>query len=111
MCDDSVMKRSTAMSRLSDVVDGLYRAAKWPGTTVTAAYVFGALLEGDAGLERVDVALVVAERRGALYPALPCVQGIDGGRQCDCPHGRSGPKRRTDSWLSTTNASRSCRSC
>jgi hypothetical protein len=61
LCDDSVMKRSTAMSRLTDVVDGLDRAAEWPGTTVTAAYVFGALLDGDASLDRVEIALVVAE--------------------------------------------------
>ena len=49
------------MSRLTDVVDGLDRAAEWPGTTVTAAYVFGALLDGDASLDRVEIALVVAE--------------------------------------------------
>jgi hypothetical protein len=59
--DDLVMKYSTAMSRLTDVVDGLDRAEEWPETTVTAAFVFGRLLDGTADLDRIEVALVVAE--------------------------------------------------
>src|SRR5438876_10435549 len=54
------MKHSTAISRLGDVADGLDRAGQWPGVTVVAGYVFGALLEGNAELERIEVALVVA---------------------------------------------------
>lgn len=62
MCDDWVMKHSTAMSRLTDVVDGLDRAVQWPETTVTAAYVFGSALDGAAAdLDRIEVALVVTE--------------------------------------------------
>jgi hypothetical protein len=59
--DDSVMKHSTAMSRITDVVEGLDRAAEWPGTSVTSAFVFGASLDADVDLDRVEVALVVAE--------------------------------------------------
>jgi hypothetical protein len=55
------MKRSTAKGRLTDVCDGLDRAAEWPGSSVTSAFVFGALLDDDADLDRVEVALVVAE--------------------------------------------------
>jgi hypothetical protein len=55
------MKRSTALSRLRDVVEALDRAATWPETTVTAAFVFGDLLDAPSGLERVEVALVVDE--------------------------------------------------
>jgi hypothetical protein len=59
--DDAVMKRSTAMSRLGDVADGLDRSAQWSGVTVVGGYVFGALLEPAAEIERVELALVVAE--------------------------------------------------
>jgi hypothetical protein len=59
--DDAVMKRSTAMSRLGDIADGLDRAAQWSGVTVVGGYVFGALLEPAAEIERVELALVVAE--------------------------------------------------
>jgi hypothetical protein len=55
------VKRSTAVSRLNDVAEGLERAAQWPKTTVTAAYAFGSLLDADANLDRIDLALVVAE--------------------------------------------------
>ena len=56
-----MVKRSTAISRLSDVVEGLDRAAEWPGPTVTAAFVYGGLLDGEAELDRVELAFVVAE--------------------------------------------------
>jgi hypothetical protein len=59
--DDAVMKRSTAMSRLSDVTDGLDRVVEWPEVTVAAGYVFGALLEPGAEIERIELALVVRE--------------------------------------------------
>ena len=55
------MKHSTAMSRLTDVCDGLDRAGEWPDSSVTGAFVFGALLDADTDLDRVEVALVVAE--------------------------------------------------
>jgi hypothetical protein len=55
------MKYSTAISRLTDVVDGLDRAAEWPDTTVTAAFVFGIVLDGAADRDGIEVALVVAE--------------------------------------------------
>jgi hypothetical protein len=55
------MKRSTAMSRLGDVADGLDRAAQWSEVTVVGGYVFGALLEPAAEIDRVELALVVAE--------------------------------------------------
>ncbi len=55
------MKHSTAIGRLTDVCDGLDRAAEWPDSSVTSAFVFGALLDDDADLDRVEVALVVAE--------------------------------------------------
>ncbi len=61
LCDDLVMKNSTAMNRLTVVVDGLDRVAQWPDTTVTAAFVFGTALNANADLDRIDVALVVAE--------------------------------------------------
>ena len=64
--DDLVMKHSTAMSRLTDVVDGLDRAAEWPDSTVTAAFVFGMLLEDTADLDRIELALVVAETPEAV---------------------------------------------
>jgi hypothetical protein len=59
--DDSAMKHSTAMSRLTDVCDGLDRAGEWPDSSVTGAFVFGAVLDADTDLDRVEVALVVAE--------------------------------------------------
>ncbi|MDQ1462697.1 MAG: hypothetical protein QOI08_4181 [Actinomycetota bacterium] len=55
------MKHSTAMSRLTDVCDELDRAGEWPDSSVTGAFVFGAVLEADTDLDRVEVALVVAE--------------------------------------------------
>ena len=61
-----MVKRSTAISRLSDVVEGLDRAAEWPGPTVTAAFVYGALLDGEAELDRVELAFVVAEPAEAV---------------------------------------------
>ena len=59
--DDAVMKRSTAISRLGDVADGLDRAAQWSEVTVVSGYVFGAMFEPAADIERVELALVVAE--------------------------------------------------
>ena len=56
-----MVKRSTAISRLNDVVDGLDRAAEWPRPTVTAAFVHGALLDGVPELDRVELAYVVAD--------------------------------------------------
>jgi hypothetical protein len=55
------VKRSTAISRLRDVVDGLNRAAEWPTTTVVAAYVHGVLLTGVDELDWVELAFVVDE--------------------------------------------------
>jgi len=55
------MKRSTAMSRLSDITDGLDRAAQWSEVTVVGGYIFGALLEPGVEIERIELALVVAE--------------------------------------------------
>lgn len=60
------MKRSTAISRLSDVVDGLDRAAAWPETTVTAAFVFGAILDAETELDRIELVFVVAEPADAV---------------------------------------------
>lgn len=59
--DDGAMKRSTAISRLSDVADGLERSKIWPEPGVIAGYVFGALLDPAADVERVQLALVVDE--------------------------------------------------
>ena len=59
--DDGAMKRSTAISRLSDVADGLERAKVWPEPCIIAGYVFGALLDPAGDLERVQLALVVDE--------------------------------------------------
>jgi hypothetical protein len=59
--DDLVMNHSTAMCWLTDVVDALDRAAGWPDTTVTAAFVFGTLLDGTEDLDQIDLALVAAE--------------------------------------------------
>jgi hypothetical protein len=55
------MKRSTAMSRLGEVAEGLDRAPQWSEVTGVGGYVFGALLEPVAEIERVELALVVAE--------------------------------------------------
>jgi hypothetical protein len=55
------VKRATAIKRLTDVADSLDRAAEWPDVTVTAAYVYGALLRSEPEFERVEVALVVDE--------------------------------------------------
>ena len=59
--DDGAMKRATALSRLSEVADGLERAKVWSGPCVVAGYVFGALLEPAGDLERVQLALVIDE--------------------------------------------------
>jgi hypothetical protein len=59
--DDDAMKRATAISRLSDVADGLERAKAWPGPCVVGGYVFGALLESAGDVERVQLALIVDE--------------------------------------------------
>jgi len=56
-----VVKRSTAVSRLRDVVEGLDRAVEWPTTTLVAAYVYGALLTGVEELDWVELAFVVDE--------------------------------------------------
>jgi hypothetical protein len=56
-----MVKHSTAISRLGDVLEGLDRAAEWPGPTVTAAFVYGGLLDCQAELDRVELAFVVAE--------------------------------------------------
>jgi hypothetical protein len=66
MRDDGLMKRSTAMSRLGDVSDALDRAAEWPEVSVVGGYVFGALLEPGAVLDRVEIALVVAAPADAV---------------------------------------------
>jgi hypothetical protein len=59
--DDAAMKRSTAMSRLSDIADALDRAVQWSEVTVVAGYVFGSMLEPEAEIERIELAFVVAE--------------------------------------------------
>ena len=59
--DDVVGKRSTAMSPLVDVADGLDRAAPWPDCRVVAAYVFGPVLDTGGDVERVRLAFVVDE--------------------------------------------------
>jgi hypothetical protein len=48
--DDGGMKRSTAISRLSEIADGLERSKVLSGPGVIAGYVFGGLLDpaGDA---------------------------------------------------------------
>jgi hypothetical protein len=55
------MKRSTVISRLNEIADGLDRTVQWSDITVVDGYVFGDLLESDAQLERIELALVVAE--------------------------------------------------
>lgn len=64
--DDDGMKRSTAISRLGDVADGLDRAKQWQHAKVTAAYVYGALLDGADDLEWVELAVVVDEPAAAV---------------------------------------------
>jgi hypothetical protein len=59
--DDGAMKRSTAISRLSDVADGLGRAKAWPEPCIIAGYVFGSLLDPAGDPECVQLALVVDE--------------------------------------------------
>lgn len=59
--DDGAMKRSTAISRLSEVADQLERFKLWPGPCLVAGYVFGATLEPAGDVERVQLALVVDE--------------------------------------------------
>jgi hypothetical protein len=57
-----VVKRSTAISRLRDVADGLTTTTQWPDAGIVAGYVFGALIEHTRELERVDLALMVDAR-------------------------------------------------
>lgn len=59
--DDAFVKRSTALARLNDVVDGLERAKAWPDSTICAAYLYGALLDGGSELDVAQIALVVDE--------------------------------------------------
>jgi hypothetical protein len=59
--DDGCVKRSTAINRLADVADALDRTGQWPGSSVVAAYVFGAVLDPVSELELVQLALVVDE--------------------------------------------------
>jgi hypothetical protein len=58
-----MVKRSTAISRLGDVADGLTRTTSWPDAGIVAGYVFGALVEQAGDLERVELALVVDARQ------------------------------------------------
>jgi hypothetical protein len=55
------VKRSTAIKRLGDIAEGLDSLALWPGTSVTAAHVFGPLLDGSSDSEWLQIALVVEE--------------------------------------------------
>lgn len=55
------MKRSTAIGRLGDICEGLDRVKQWAAVSVTAGYLYGALLDGDDNLEYVSIALVVDE--------------------------------------------------
>lgn len=66
------MKRSTAIGRLGDVADGLDRAKQWQHANVTAAYVYGALVDGADDLEWVELAVVVDEpAAGASWLSRP----------------------------------------
>ncbi len=56
------MKRSTAVGRLRDVAESLTRTTSWPDAGIVEGYVFGALLENTAELERVELAFVVDAR-------------------------------------------------
>jgi hypothetical protein len=60
--DDVVVKRSTAITRLRDVADGLSRTTAWPDADIVEGYVFGALIEHTGDLERVELALMVDAR-------------------------------------------------
>jgi hypothetical protein len=60
------MKRATAISRLSDVADGLERSKDWTGSCVVAGYVFGSLLDPAGDIEWVQLALVVDESAEAV---------------------------------------------
>jgi hypothetical protein len=60
------MKRSTAMNRLGDIADEMDRVAQWPEVTLVGGYVFGGILEPVAEIERVELALVVAESPAAV---------------------------------------------
>ena len=60
--DDVVVKRSTAITRLRDVADGLTRTTSWPDVGIVAGFVFGALIEHTGDLERVELALMVDAR-------------------------------------------------
>ena len=66
MRDDGAMKRATAISRLSDVADGLERSKELTGSCVIAGYVFGSLLDPAGDIERVQLALVVDEPVAAV---------------------------------------------
>lgn len=55
------MKRSTALSRLHDVAEGLERLATWGDVRVVAGYVHGDLVDGLNDLERVQLVFVVDE--------------------------------------------------
>ncbi len=55
------MKRSTAVGRLNDVVEGLDRASGWPETTVERAYVYASPLDVEVELDHVSLAFVVNE--------------------------------------------------
>lgn len=61
MRDDGSVKRSTAINRLGDVAEALDHAANWPGPSVVAVYVYGAILGPVRELEAVQLALVVDE--------------------------------------------------
>ena len=56
------MNRSTAITRLRDVADGLTRTTSWPDVGIVAGFVFGALIEHTGDLERVELALMVDTR-------------------------------------------------
>lgn len=79
------MRRSTGIGRLGEVGEGLDRAKQWSVVSVTAGYVYGALLDGDHDLEYVSIALVVdelAERvpwmsRPAHLEAMAKLLGLD----------------------------------
>lgn len=60
-CDDGVVKRSTAATRLAGIADDLDRSKLWHGSSVVAGYVFGGMLEGAGDVERIQTALVVDE--------------------------------------------------
>jgi hypothetical protein len=57
-----VVKRSTAISRLRDVADGLTTTTGWPDAGIVGGYVFGGLIDQDGELELVELALMVDAR-------------------------------------------------